>query len=139
MFSPRGKAQTYSLDEVVEQWGILKHFHRRLVELSGVEENQQLDKFLDYLFEVLQKDSCPPSFLLGQTSTRAEVIRKTWDSLLLEAKEKTSESNYHYLVKKLRAMKNIEEVLDYIRSGENFCDSETAVEKSSRRQFNQTK
>ena len=52
---PRGKAQTYSLDKINTQWEILKHFHRRLVEISGVEENQQIDEFLDNIELLLSR------------------------------------------------------------------------------------
>ena len=133
--SPRGKAQTYTLDETNEQWGILKHFHKRLVEISGVEENAQIDEFLDYLSEVLSQNSCPPHFLLGLTSTKAEVVQRTWDSILLEAKRKASNSNYVYLVSKLRSMKSIDEVLNYVKREENFSNSENANEKNPKDKF----
>ena len=57
---PRGKAQSYSLDKVLVQWEILKHFHRRLVEISGVEENQQIDEFLDSLQILLNSTQSSP-------------------------------------------------------------------------------
>ena len=132
-YQPRGKAQTYSLEEILSQWETLKHFHKRLVEISGVEENEQIDNFLDYLSEVLSEDSCPPQFLLNLTSTKAEVVQKTWDTILLEAKRLASPYNYTYLVSKLRSMKNIDEVLNYIRK--DFSDSEIAVEKNSKNRF----
>ena len=132
-YQPRGKAQTYSLEEILSQWETLKHFHKRLVEISGVEENEQIDNFLDYLSEVLSEDSCPPQFLLNLTSTKAEVVQKTWDTILLEAKRLASPYNYTYLVSKLRSMKNIDEVLNYIRK--DFSDSEIAVEKNSKERF----
>ena len=134
-YSPRGKAQSYSLDEVNEQWNTLKHFHKRLVELSGEEENKKIDEFLDYIEEILLKDSCPPRFLLNLTSTKASAVQRTWDSLVLEAKEKASESSYAYLVNKLRAMKSIDEVINYVKRGENFSDSENAVEKNPKGGF----
>ena len=130
---PRGKAQSYSLDETVAQWETLKHFHKRLVEISGVEENSQLDDFLDYLTDVLKKDSCPPEFYRNLTSSKAESVRKVWDTLVLETKAKSSESNYLYLLKKLRTMESIDEVIEYSRKG--FSDSEIAVEKNSKGQF----
>jgi len=133
--SPRGKAQSYTLDEINEQWGILKHFHKRLVEISGVEENAQIDEFLNYLSEVLSQNSCPPHFLLGLTSTKAEVVQRTWDSILLEAKRKASSSNYVYLVSKLRAMKSIDEALNYVKREENFSNSENANEKNPKDKF----
>ena len=132
-YQPRGKAQTYSLNEINSQWETLKHFHKRLVEISGVEENEQIDNFLDYLSDVLSEDSCPPQFLLNLTSTKAEVVQKTWNTLLLEAKKRASPSNYSYLVNKLRSMRNIDEVLNYIRK--DFSDSEIAVEKNSKGGF----
>jgi hypothetical protein len=59
MYKPRGKAQSYSLDKVLVQWETLKHFHRRLVEISGVEENQQIDEFLDNLQTLLSSPQFP--------------------------------------------------------------------------------
>jgi len=132
-YQSRGKAQTYSLDEINSQWETLKYFHKRLVEISGVEENEQIDSFLDYLSDVLSEDSCPPQFLLNLTSTKAEVVQKTWNTILLEAKKRASPSNYSYLVNKLRSMKNIDEVLNYIRK--DFSDSEIAVEKTQKGGF----
>ena len=134
-YSPRGKAQSYTLDEIIEQWATLKHFHRRLVEISGVEENAQIDEFLDYLSEVLSQNSCPPHFLLGLTSTKAEVVQRTWDSILLEAKRKASDFNYVYLVSKLRAMKSIDEVLSYVKREEDFSNSKNAIEKNPKGGF----
>jgi hypothetical protein len=130
---PRGKAQSYSLDDVITQWKILKHFHKRLVEISGVEENSQLDDFLDYLNDVLKKDSCPPEFYRNLTTSKAESVRKVWDTLLLKVKAKSSDSNYQYLLKKLRSMESIDEVIEYSRK--DFSDSEIAVEKNLKGRF----
>lgn len=131
---PRGKAQSYSLDEVNKQWEILKHFHKRLVQISGEEENTKIDEFLDYVETLFSTDSCPPHFLLGVTSTKAEFIRQTWDNIKHECKSKSRESNYVFLMKKLSTMNNIEEVLNYVQSG-LFSDSENATEKNKPERF----
>jgi len=125
---PRGKAQTYSLADVIEQWEVLKYFHYRLTQISGEDENSRIDEFLDYIEALVKEDTCPPHFLLGVTSTKAEAIRQTWDDLKHECKSKARESDYNYLIKKLRKMHSIEEVVSHVRK--IFSNSENAIEKN---------
>ena len=131
---PRGNPQTYTLEEHIKQWETLKHFHNRLIQISGEKENSQIEEFLDYVEKLFSTDSCPPHFLLGLTSTKAEVIKHTWDNIKHECKSKSRESNYVFLMKKLSTMNSIEEVINYVRSG-IFSDSENAIEKNKSERF----
>jgi hypothetical protein len=131
---PRGKPQNYSPDEHLKQWETLRHFHLRLTQISGEEENIKIEEFLDYIEELLSVDSCPPHFLLGVTSTKAEFIKQTWDDIKHRCKSESRESNYVFLMKKLSTMKNIDEVINYVRSG-IFSNSENATEKNKPERF----